>query len=245
MVDRQDYVHGLDVSASQKSVDWRAVARAGYVYCFVKATEGQTHTSPTVELHATGVHSRSADNGAPALLLGYYHFATPDTARRDAEREARHFVRTTERLPPSTLRPVLDLEAGKDQHTRGTLTRWALDWLGEVEAMMGVRPILYAGSYLRRVDALAFDTYPLWVSHYPATKLAPLALHRSLRDSRLDDGRGPSRPDGLGWACWQWTSSGRVPGIDGRVDLNIAPSLEPLLWRRASTAAVAVAGALH
>lgn len=228
--DRPDYVHGLDVSGWQKPLDWPAVAAAGFVYAWVKATEGQDYVARGLGEHADGIHRRSGGiNGAPAMLLGYYHFATPGTSHRDAEREAIHYVRTLADHPPATLRPVLDLERGREQHTRETLTRWVLDWMGAVEEITGVAPILYAGRYLKRVDLAQLTRYPLWIPHYPALKSAPMSLHRRLRDERLDSGRGPRRPDGTPWACWQWTSSGEIAGARGRIDLNIAPSIGPLL----------------
>ncbi|MEM9430371.1 MAG: GH25 family lysozyme, partial [Pseudomonadota bacterium] len=50
-----DYeVHGLDVSRWQGDVDWRAVARAGVAFTFIKATEGGDHTDPMFKAHWTG-----------------------------------------------------------------------------------------------------------------------------------------------------------------------------------------------
>ena len=44
----QGLAQGIDVSKSQGAVDWNAVAQAGYVFTFVKATDGQDYVDPTL-----------------------------------------------------------------------------------------------------------------------------------------------------------------------------------------------------
>ena len=53
-------------------------------------------------------------------------------------------------------------------------------------------------------DARWLAAYPLWIAHYT-------------KDPAID----PSRPSWWPWKFYQYTSSGAVKGIVGRVDLNV------------------------
>lgn len=221
MLVRPDYVHGFDVSRYQDGrVDYARVAAQGLCYAWVGVSQGRSHASVARERHVRGLVGAS-------ILWGAYHYATPESSSPDEQ--ARHYVSVLRALPHApSLRPVLDLEEGRGLGAR-RLTDWALAWLDHVEADTGVAPLLYAGSYLRRIELARLERYGLWIPHYPAADSAPFDTHLRLRDQRLDDGIGPSRPAGVDWACWQWTSHGDVPGVTGRIDLNVAPALGPLL----------------
>lgn len=194
--------HGLDVSHWQGRVEWRAVARSGVSFTWLKATEGTGLVDRTWE------RNRRAARRA-GVLVGAYHFASPSRHRNDARREADHFLRTT-RLRPGELVPALDLEIDGGL-SRAALTRWTRTWLTRVEARLGVRPVLYTSpgfvaSELTGGKRIARDLAPhLWVAHW-----------------RTD---APALPAGdwagRGWSFWQWTDRGTVPGIEGPVDRNV------------------------
>lgn len=225
---RPDHVHLVDLSGYQRQVDYQALGEQGFCGGIVKLTEGQTLVAKLGAEHTRGL--------ADALLLqGGYHYGTPHLGRRhdDAEREARHFVRVLRGLDrPPTLRMWLDLEEGKEVLTPADLHRWTVDWLQETHALVGMMPGLYAsGRYLELLDLaeLAELGVPLWIPQYLAKDTAPWALHLSLRDARLKAGTGPRRPQAAPWHLWQWTSKGQARGVKGDLDMNIAPSLEPLV----------------
>lgn len=223
---RRDFCHGIDVSRYQQDrVDYERVAEQGVMWCMIGVTQGQTHVSPARDMHTLGCARAS-------ILHGGYHFATPGPDPRDAILEARHFVRVLRDLPVApNLRPALDLEVGRDLGA-ARLTRWVLDFCEEVEALVGFAPMLYAGKYLRYIDADKVAHLVKWVSHYLAKDGTPWGGIVELRDARIATGLGPSRPTGVEWHAWQWTSEGRVEGIRGHVDLNIAPAIKPLLAPR-------------
>lgn len=194
--------HGLDVSHWQGRVDWRAVARAGIDFTWLKATEGTSLVDRTWERNR-----RAARRSG--VLVGAYHFASPSRHRADARREADHFLRTT-RLRPGEMVPALDLEIDGGL-SRTELTRWTRAWIARVRARLGVRPVLYTSpgfvaGELRGARRIARDLAPhLWVAHW-----------------RTD---APALPAGdwagRGWSFWQWTDRGTVPGIAGPVDRNV------------------------
>ncbi len=192
---------GIDVHGDKGAVDWHAVRKAGVTFAWVKDTEGRTFDD-----------QRSRENQRQAkqagVLVGGYHYARPDlnTARAEAE----HFLRVA-RPVRGELLPVLDFEHAP------AAAGWALEWLRIVEEAIGRRPILYTYSaFLARMgrqEELA--RYPLWIANY----------------SRNDGLRHPvTVPAGFRMVAHQYTSSGTVNGVRGRVDRNWAPQLSLLVY---------------
>jgi lysozyme len=193
---------GIDVSHWQGRIDWRRVSGAGIDFAIAKATEGTWMVDPWYARN----RARAASAG---VAFTAYHFANPGKGPRDAIREADYFVRHA-KLGGRNLIPALDLEVNGGLSPRA-MARWTLRWLRRVEAKLGVRPMVYtspgfwhgAVADSRRIAKAGFEV--LWLSHWGT--------------------RRPSVParrwDGQGWTIWQWTESGRVPGIDGPVDRNI------------------------
>jgi hypothetical protein len=121
---------GIDVSHYQGTVDWQGVRMAGIQFAFAKATEGVTWTDPEFGTNWPGMR-------AAGLLRGAYHFFEPND---DAGQQAAFFLQTVQ-LEAGDLPPVLDVE------TEGTspqaLWQGVQTWLEQVEAAVGLPPILY------------------------------------------------------------------------------------------------------
>ena len=190
---------GIDVSHWNETIDWVQVAASGITFAFAKASEGRRYVDPMYATNKVG----AAANG---IVFGAYHFARPDDTRRDAIREADHFVETAD-LAPGNLIPVLDVERTGGLGPR-RVTRWILAWLGRVTERLGVRPMVYTspnGWAARTGDttAVADAGYTvLWVAHWGVA--APTVPAENW--------------GGYGWRFWQYTDGGAVPGIDGEVD---------------------------
>ena len=194
-------IPGIDVSHHQDVIDWPAVAASGQRFVFAKATEGRAFVDPMYLINKAGAE-------AAGLLFGAYHFAQPDDRRNDAAREADHFVDHA-LLEPGNLLPVLDIERTNGL-SQAEVTAWILAWLDRVTERLGVRPMLYTspGGW----DARTGDTTAVAAAGYTTLWVA----HWGVASPRLpaDDWNGN------GWAFWQYTSQGSLPGIDGRVDLD-------------------------
>jgi GH25 family lysozyme M1 (1,4-beta-N-acetylmuramidase) len=203
----QSYIQGIDVSHWQKSINWAKVARARYRFAFAKATDGRTFEDPNYAAYRSGATSHG-------IYFGAYHFARPEGstwgARRwDARREADFFVQTAKPAAGDLL-PVLDLEKSGGLSPRH-LKQWVTFWLRRVESDLDVKPIIYSGIYfwknsMNDTTKFADEGYKiLWLPHYTSDSTTEVPA----------DNWG-----GNGWTFWQYTSSGSVPGIDGRVDLD-------------------------
>jgi lysozyme len=194
-------VTGLDVSNWQGTIDWSQVAAAGYKFAFLKASEGGWYVDPTYVANRLGAN-------AFGIIIGAYDFAQPSMTPGQAEAEADFFVNLA--TPQAgDLVPVLDLET-----TNGlspvNLQTWVTHWLYEVYARTGQRAAIYTSpsfwtNAMGNPTWFAQNGFPLWVAHWTAATSPTVPAASWL---------------GLDWTFWQWTSSGSVPGISGRVDLD-------------------------
>ena len=122
-----------------------------------------------------------------------YSYADTDTKSRS---EAAHVLRLIKGYKLSY--PVyLDLEEEHSPDTRPHAVRGARIFAGILEAA-GYQVGIYANeSWYKRTIGGALDKYTKWVAKYSS--------------------KAPDVPD---VDIWQYTSSGSVPGISGKVDLN-------------------------
>ena len=187
-------VQGIDVSYFQGDIDWRKVAKAGIRFAYIKATEGADRVDPKFRRNW-----REAKRAG--LARGAYHFMYWCSS---AEDQAAWF---TAQVPNDTtsLPPVLDVEWNSHSPTcPGRLPRAKAIakmkvMLEAMEAHTGKRPLIYTDPKFHH-DVLEgqFSDYDFWLRSVAAK---PEDKFRS-RD----------------WAFWQFTTTGRVPGIAGPVD---------------------------
>ena len=154
-------VRGIDVSAFQKTISWKAIKDAGLEFGFIKATEGTFYyvTSTT-----RGQRKSARRQGIP---VGAYHFAA-SRLRRRARGEADHFLEVAAAArgrPAARPRPG-DAAATPPTETAAGRTAGC----GGREAASGQRPILYTFSAFAenhgRPRATASRRYPLWLANY-------------------------------------------------------------------------------
>lgn len=189
-------VHGIDASRWQGQIDWPAVARAGVSFAWLKATEGGDRVDPLFAEHARG----AARAGVP---FGAYHFYYLCT---DARTQARWFIRNVPRQRGS-LPPVLDVEynhasptcrARPDPaHVRAEIATFQR----LVGAHYGTRPVIYT-------------TVDFWHANDLGRLRGEEFWLRSVA------GHPSEKYPGARWSFWQYSGTGRIPGVSGDVDLN-------------------------
>jgi lysozyme len=75
----------------------------------------------------------------------------------------------------------------------------------QITGLYGKRPVIYTTpSGLKDVLGDDFQDYAVWIAKYPITA----------------NTFGPRMPGRNPWTLWQYTPNGRVPGVQGDVDLN-------------------------
>jgi len=189
---------GVDVSHWNGSPDWAAAQAAGVRFVIAKATEGTSWVDPKYA---------SFKRAAESLGLAFtgYHYATPSSVRGDAVAQADNFVRASA-LGDSNLVPALDLEETGGLGT-AQLTNWVKDYLAEVLAKTGVKPLIYTSPAFWNLKMgnstwFADNGYRIWVAHWG-----------------VDAPRVPAQSwNGLGWTLWQFADDPALPGFSGKVD---------------------------
>ena len=207
---------GIDVSRFQGAINWPSVAGSGVRFAFVQASRG-SGTDCTVKPAQCGPDPYFAANRAAAesvgIRVGAYHraFATGGTiadARADAIAESDIFLAQVGALQSGELVPVLDVETPFTGMTATTLRTWIRVWVKRVNRRLGRKPMIYtnATSWASTGNTLEFAKakYPLWIAAYGVSR----------------PGVPASNWAGHGYSVWQFTSSGSVPGISGRVDMD-------------------------
>ena len=209
-------IQGIDVShwqndksTPQKMNFAKSVAR-GAKFAFMKVSE------------RGGIDQDFLDNWKNAkgagLLRGGYHFLRWDLS---GLLQARIFCEIL-KDDPGELPPVADFEAPiKDgKYPSNALLE---QFLLEVEAILGIRPMIYTSpgfwkSYGRNKDTKQFETkwavYPLWVAHYMKTYLPGVSK---------PDEMYPWKSLGKTWTFWQYTATGDgiAYGAESKgIDLN-------------------------
>jgi lysozyme len=189
-------IHGVDISKWQGKVDWAALRQAGTQFAFIKATEGGDH-----------VDSRFLENWWAArnagVPRGAYHFVY---WCRPAHEQAAWFKKNVPQ-DPDALPPVLDVEWNGESVNcpRKVPRQQALamidHMLREMEAHTGKRPIIYTDiTFHQEILEGEFNDYPYWIR---STAAEP---HHRYNNRR--------------WTFWQFTTTGRVPGVSGDIDRN-------------------------
>lgn len=213
-------IHGLDVSHWQGNIDWKAVKEHNNIkFAYLKATEGRTYNDPSFIFNAK--EARSA--GIP---VGAYHFARPDNnpTKENAIEEAKFFIATLERgfghRNYGDIYPVLDLEVPSACKDAKLNTLQVLEWANSFKNFFNKQIesglMIYTGSYFIQehnnfnylTSGNPLADMPLWIAMYP-------------------NARGKKNyPQNVGnwkrWTVWQYTNSGKINGIAGKVDLNWA-----------------------
>jgi GH25 family lysozyme M1 (1,4-beta-N-acetylmuramidase) len=207
---------GIDVSRFQGTIDWTQVPSSGVTFAIAQASRG-SGTDCLVVPTSCGADPYFAANriNAPAagVRVGAYHraFASGSTlaeARADAIAEANVFIAAVGTLNAGELIPALDVETPFTGLNPKRLSAWVRTWLKRVRGALGRKPLIYTNasswSATGNTREFAKAKYPLWVAHWSVRKPSVPALNWA----------------GKGWSVWQYTSSGSVAGISGRVDMN-------------------------
>ena len=192
---------GPDVARYQHpdgaAIDWQRVADSGVSFAFVKATESTSYTNPFF----AGDYAAAHDAG---LVRSAYHYARPKSDLQSARDQADFFVRTAGRADHEGDLPLtLDIEQSGGL-APAKLIAWTHAFVDEVTALTSRPVLIYTYPYFWQHamgNTTDFADLPLWIASYKSG--------------------GPKEPLPGGWTTWtfwQYTATGRIPGIAAAVD---------------------------
>lgn len=190
---------GIDVSNWQRGIDVTQMHDVEFV--IAKATEGTGYVNPDCDR----VYQDAKESGKKT---GVYHFAS----KGDAIAQAKYFVNhISGYIGQSVL--VLDYESSAVDQGVG----WAKDWLDAVYNMTGVKPVIYmSNSVVHRYDwSEVAENYSLWNAGYPSGYTTIYGFVEN-PPMRYDLGEFSDNT-----SLYQYTSSGRLNGWTGNLDLDV------------------------
>lgn len=183
---------GIDVSKHNGKIDWKKVSSDPNIkFVYVKASEGGTLGDSRYEQNVKEARRHG-------LKVGSYHFFT---SRRTAKEQFENFRKRVKKSEQDLV-PMLDVEAkGNRGCTRSKLQASVKELMELMKAEYGQYPILYSGhDFYNTYLAPEFNHYYLFLARY-----------------------GGSKPEVKGegfWNIWQYSETGHIDGIKGKVDLN-------------------------
>lgn len=209
-------LHGIDISNWQWRLD---LSNIRFDFVIVKATEGIGFVDP----YCNKFYQQAKSMGK---LLGFYHFARPES--NSAKAEAEFFYKHTSNYFKEAI-PILDWES-PNRHD----VKWALEWLKEIERLSGVKPMIYMSesvvNYYDWTEVVNNGNH-LWVAKY----------YDYASDKDYDMSHAGPVPQVRYWSkywIWQWTSNGRLDGYDHNLDCDVFYGTEED-WKRLASGGVA------
>lgn len=184
---------GIDVSYYQGEIDWERVRGSGVEFAFIRVSDGEDVPDPMFELNWGGAKSAGVHRGM-------YQFFRPSAGIIE---QADLVIAMAKKRGTGELAPVLDIEddAGLPPVV---VAKRARQWLDHVKKALHVEPIVYTyPDFWRRGGGDVLATQPLWLAHYTTACPTVPAPWKT-------------------WQFWQHSDRGRVPGITGAVDLDLA-----------------------
>lgn len=194
---------GVDVSKYQADIDWEKVAADGVEFAMLRLGFRGMGTNGTCELDPYFIQNIEGALAA-GIEVGVYFFSQAITVEEAVE-EAEFVIQYLKDYP-ITYPVAYDTEAitsypsaRANRMPKELRTDCAIAFMDTIAAA-GYKPMLYAntGWLIMKLDLERLSAYDLWYAYYG------------------DDIYYPYH-----FTMWQYTSSGKVNGIPGTVDMNI------------------------
>lgn len=181
---------GIDVSQWQGAIDWKKVAAAGIEFAIIRCVKGNLSIDPYFEANYEGART----NG---IKVGAYKYSYATTVE-DAEAEAWAVVKAL-RGKQFEAKVWLDLEDNCQKDLDKELLYQIAQTFLEIVSAAGFEVGIYCNQYWYNsilTSKIKKLTENFWIAKWSSVK-----------------------PE-LGELAWQYSSSGSVSGIKGRVDMN-------------------------
>lgn len=193
---------GIDVSKYQSSINWKKVAGDGVEYAFIRlgirgSSEGKLVLDETYQDNIEGATKNKIDVGV--------YFFTQALNKEEAVEEAEFVLKNIADYDVN-YPIVLDVEEITTKNPR-TKNMTMQDWTDVCIAFCdrikeaGYTPMIYGNlkTFMLMVDLEQLEAYEKWFAYYRTPLYFPYEF-----------------------SVWQYTSTGRVNGIKGDVDMNIS-----------------------
>lgn len=192
---------GIDISEFQGEIDWAQVKEAGIDFAIIRA--GYRSYGGGIISMDTNFDVNMAGAAAAGIDVGVYFFSqakTTDEAIEEADAVLDAIYGYNITYPVVfDWEMIFDDQARTDDVTVESLADCCLAFCERVKSA-GYVPMIYQNTHTasRKLDLPRVKDYDFWLAEYSSS---PSYYYK--------------------YDMWQYTSSGEVPGIEGRVDMNI------------------------
>lgn len=185
---------GLDVSHHQGEIDWDYLLKEkGYDTILDFVYCKITEGSDHIDKQWKRNREYLNNHGIPN---GVYHYLN---TKSEAHSQAQHFLANYS-IRSIDLPPVIDVE--DEGETDEALRKLVDDWCKEVQQATGIKPIIYTSlSFYETKFKNQLKGYNYWLAAYS---------------------REPQYMNENEVLHWQFSEKGRLPGIEGNVDINVS-----------------------
>ena len=185
------YTPGVDASRYDNEIDWKQVYGAGYRFAVIRATVGDYYTDPRFYTNWDGAKNAG-------LLVSAYHVIVATNYASNQVNRLFSVLGTRK----SDFPYIFDIER-KDSTSKAVNAACIQDCVSELAKHDGRRPIFYTAQYFWK-DYVAsspdWSKYDLWVASYSSKPYLP--------------------SDWTTWKFWQYSETGKVPGMGAAADIN-------------------------
>ena len=194
-------IPGIDVSYYQGKIDWEAVKASGIEFAIIRlGYRGYGEEGKLVEDKMAYSNIEGALRAG--LKVGVYFFSqaiTVEEALEEAEFVLARIRRYEITMPVVYDWEYISAEARTANMDRRTLTDCYIAFCDRI-AEAGYTPMAYFNTYQSRslMNLTELEQYPFWLALYSDRMTFPYRIE-----------------------MWQYTDSGKVPGIEGNVDINL------------------------
>jgi GH25 family lysozyme M1 (1,4-beta-N-acetylmuramidase) len=193
---------GIDVSHHQKEIDWERVAADGIDFAMIRV--GYRGSEQGTLQEDTFFRDNITSAAAVGISVGAYFFSQA-TSEAEAVQEADYVINALSSAAV-TMPVAFDIEevegtlSRTDGLTSEQVTSFARAFCDRISEA-GYTPMVYANTrwFVARMDLKDLSDYGKWLAQYFEYPAYPYEF-----------------------AIWQYTNTGRVDGVKGEVDMNLA-----------------------
>ena len=199
---------GIDVSEHNGLIDWQSVKNSGVQFAMIRCAYRGYGTGKIVTDAYFDYNIQNAS--AVGIQVGIYFFSQA-TSITEAVEEANYAISLAQKYNCVTYPIVIDTEYSGAPNNTGRAdglgvalrTNIIAAFCNQVEKLGYISMVYASRDWLyNNLEITRLSNYETWLAHYT---------------------NDPSKQSDYkyNYGIWQYTSSGSVPGISGRVDLNI------------------------
>lgn len=193
---------GVDVSKFNGDIDWKKVAAAGVKYTYIRVgARGSSVGKINLDEKFEDNIKKASDNG---ISVGVYFYS--QAVNIEEVKEEAQFVLDTIEPYDISYPVVFDLEKSDSENARTLgvskedFTKMTITFCDMIDEA-GYTPMIYGNikTFTLMLNPEAVTDYDKWIAYYDLPQYFPYEF-----------------------STWQYTSVGKIDGIDGNVDLNIS-----------------------